>query len=481
MSEMDKIINAVGAKEHKKAGRPRIPIDHIAKQVADGFSDSDGIMLKCYMGKWYLFDGSIYKEYDLEPLKVVIRDHIAMLGKKVTANSIKNVLEELQVSTYCGIGYHVKADIFDLETGREYQGFMCDNTGALLDPKTAKSNADIIPPNRSIFKTNCLPFKFDFEAKCPKFIKSIEDSHDDKDDQNNIYKFGYLCLTDDMSHNKMLALVGGAGTGKSYLVEVLCGLLGPKACRFEMNDLKTKSKFDMGKFAKHTLLHCNEVDGFLPEAALKDNTDYGMVTDRVMHKMPVDRQRTAKMIFCSNGFQVKDPSGALLNDRIVIIHFSKSKIRSSSKEIKCYHKEVLKEEAPGILTHLLTVGRNLLETDGFKETTAAVDYKLDLRDSCNSSLSFIEHAFELDKKGYVPNSEIRIIHEIYREEATSKGIIAENFNEFKQLILTAFKAKIGRGKDADGKASRGIAGIQKRKYPVASVEAKSAESEMIEY
>ncbi len=90
---------------------------------------------------------------------------------------------------------------------------------------------NILEHKKEYFSTIRIPYKYDEQAKCPLWIKSIgEILEDDKNKISLLQEFIGYCLTADVTQKKALLLIGDSNTGKSTILFILRNLIGDKNC-----------------------------------------------------------------------------------------------------------------------------------------------------------------------------------------------------------------------------------------------------------
>ena len=444
-------------------GRPSLDFDQEAATFikARYRTDSGRVKLKYYRGRWFAYDGAIYKEISESALTCLLVDHMSgTCGTR--APNLKSLLLALQHPDLCGFKKDLK-EPFNLDSGKELDGYLTFSNGDLIHPEKyllAEEDA-YLEGGAHIFTTRALGFNFDKDAKCPMYEQFLKTVHDDLEDIEELEKFSGYCLTDSMRFNKMLICIGPKGTGKSTFGLLMMELLGPYAATFEPEDFKRDVE-------KHKLTNCyvlmmEEVEGYLEEGVIKGCTGSGKIKYRLHYEVSREEEKTAKLIMTSNELKLKDKSGALLQDRMIISCFEKN-LRGSSDQKADYHRTLFDQEAPGIFNHCLRGLKSILENERphrpFKETPKSMEFKEEFARECNSSLAFAKDAFEFNPESFVTNHILEIYYGEYKRRL--KDSMPDSLREFKGSILNAFpKARSGIIK-IESKATRVIKGVTTR-------------------
>lgn len=110
---------------------------------------------------------------------------------------------------------------------------------------------ELLPHSKAFFNVNALPFRFDAEAKCPRweqFVAELLPDDDEDDGRRELQKaFGYS-VSEDTRQQKVFMLVGEKRSGKGTLFTVLKALAGEE-------NVATKRLHELGeRFGKESLI-----------------------------------------------------------------------------------------------------------------------------------------------------------------------------------------------------------------------------------
>src|SRR5713226_518164 len=88
---------------------------------------------------------------------------------------------------------------------------------------------ELLQHRREDFLTKMVPIKYDEKAACPKFSRFLNETLPDAGLVGYLSRFAGYCLTGLTSEQAWFMFYGVTASGKSTLINVLRGLLGPYA------------------------------------------------------------------------------------------------------------------------------------------------------------------------------------------------------------------------------------------------------------
>ncbi len=270
-----------------------------------------------------------------------------------------------------------------------------------------------LPFSPEFNSTRQLPFVFDPSAKCPRYLRWMDDIMD-KDDQAVWAKYGGMVMSGLNTAQKIMILSGIGLSGKSALVGLTSGLVGRENI-FEFRARNLGLRFEMAKLIDKSLLIGSDVEStFLSQASahyLKSLTGQDPIS--------AELKNVSGSVLLSGEFNVLMVSNTDLRvklegdaeawrRRLIMISFPKQ----VENPIPNFAKSILDEEAPGIINVWLG-GLAALQREGLTLTPdqrARVDGLLGESDSVRS---FIQDEVHLDPEGDVTTDELVRAHERY--------------------------------------------------------------------
>jgi P4 family phage/plasmid primase-like protien len=213
-----------------------------------------------------------------------------------------------------------------------------------------------------------VPVNYDPAAKCPKWLKFIEESVPDVTERQALQEmFGYL-FEPTNPYQLMFMLIGDTGTGKSTTLRVVNALLGGDTnVSHQTLQQLSSSRFSpahlYGKMA-NTLAD-------LPERVVTDLGAIKMLSGE--DAQDVERKGKdffslawgGKAVFSCNRLPELRSAGEEFFRRWICIRFPNSRVRPGCPPPDPRLSEKLVEELPGILNWALEGRRRLLKRDGF--------------------------------------------------------------------------------------------------------------------
>ena len=229
----------------------------------------------------------------------------------------------------------------------------------------------LMPHDPKYFFRNIIHANFNPEAKCPRFLKWLEEIQPEEEERKAIQElFGYSLYRDYPLHY-IFFLVGVGRNGKGTLLRTLIGLLGKENCasiplerlfeRFQATNLwgKLVNIVSEPKIKKVTT------------EAIKQLTGQDLITGEIKGKQnPIKFTNYAKLIVMANRLPpVSDESYAWWG-RVIVIEFPV--IIPPEKIIPNIEEEWLSdpEERSGIINWALEGLKRLLETKRFTKSQA---------------------------------------------------------------------------------------------------------------
>jgi P4 family phage/plasmid primase-like protien len=422
------------------------------KFIMDG-----NLALFYYRQDWYKWNGKYYKLLSTPNMRAYVAHFIKHeTDAEVTSWTVGNVLEELQGE--CTIYDDIETPAwvrgpFDAEHAGHILVFENGwlDFGAFLNDKEVELN----PHTPLLFATYALPFSFDPDASCPKWLTFLDYNLEGDSARIAILQefLGY-CLIWHTGLHKFLILEGEAGTGKSTVTKVFTAVLGWENVShvpLEMFGERFGLYPTLGKLA-NIVGEVGELDS-VAEAQLKAFVGGDpMMFDR-KHKDPIEAAPTARLILATNNRpRFIDRSEGIWR-RLMLIPFNRKV--PEEKIIMDFDKQIINEELAGVfmwafegLYRLLKNGR--FTTSELVEKEIA-EYKLE----GNPAKAFLLDYYE-EGAGEV------IIAEIYHEYKTwceEMGFSPLNSANFGKEVFRVFPKVERKPKKENGKFLRVYTGL----------------------
>jgi putative DNA primase/helicase len=257
------------------------------------------------------------------------------------------------------------------------------------------------------------PVKYNPEAKCPNFLRFLNQVLDKKYHPLIAEIIGYI-FWNEYIIQKAFMFLGDRRTGKGTLMRVIEALMGPNACsHVNIQDLMEHRFMRARLFGKKLNSY-----GDLPATPLKDVGIFKNVTgeDTIdaenKYEHPFSFKNSAKILFSANRLpKLKVPDDAFYG-RWVILLFENSFYGKEDSELTA--KLTTPEELSGILNFALD-GLKRLKTNNwkfsYKDNSSAI-----YRRKSNPLIGFLEERCEASPDEYVVKSDLIVSFNEYAAE-----------------------------------------------------------------
>lgn len=411
-----------------------------------GFQQGE-LCLRYYREVWWMWDGEKYENLPAYELRAVIAQFIDdKTAVDVTKNFVSNVIETL--TGLCLISSKVEMPAWLGESNVKAMGrtVIFENGWLDLDELIAGEETELQAHTPKLFSMNALPYQFDEESNCPKWLEFLNCNIEGDIDRINVLKdfSGYCLLSNNLKFHKFLLLEGEAGTGKSTFCTVLRALLGEKNVSHVPLELFGE------RFALYSTLdklaniveEVGELDT-VAEGQLKAFTSGSPMQFERKYKEPIMAIPTAKLILATNNRpRLKDRSGGVWR-RMILVPWQK--VIPETEWDRELDMKIINDELPGVFLWALAGLARLLESNGFSSSetvkTATEEYKLEE----NPTRIFLLDNYE-EAEGYVE------VKEIYSEYVTwCKDFGYESLNNlsFGKEVRRAFPKVANRMRKGD--------------------------------
>ncbi len=227
----------------------------------------------------------------------------------------------------------------------------------------------LLPPTPDFVCHYSLPYDYQPQAKCPLWLEFLASVYEGEEARVKLLQewFGY-CMTADISHHKMLGLVGVQRSGKGTILQILRRLVGEaNATAFSLPSLCTP--FGMqGLLGKQVALISEvEIERHPNKAAIvegiKKVTGADLVEVNRKHQTTVSTVLPVKFIFCANSMPLLFDGSQALADRVMLLEHKRSFLGREDKELL----GKLEEEVEGVAAWSLEGLRRLRLNKWFGE------------------------------------------------------------------------------------------------------------------
>lgn len=342
------MFDAIDAKDELATnGKNAHKFDDLAKAYIEHVSGKGQFPLFTG-GRFYLYDGTRYRA--VENLNHEVRQFFKETKRGQSNNVVGNVVPIVESYAYRSsaefgsMPFYVGTDTFP-KTVIPFRNGLLDVASLMgSEPK-------LLPHTPKFCSTFCLPFDFNAQAECPKWMKFLTEVFEGDESRIALLQewFGY-CLSGSTSRQKALLQIGKKRSGKGTTQFVLQSLLGGENwTAYSLDLLVTAFGFGplVGKGA-----------AFVGEVELSGSKDRNVILERLKSIIGEDPQiinekfnpvqRSVKIparfvVACNTMPNLFDPSGAI-GSRFLFLPYEKSFAGRENENLKAE----LEAELPGI-------------------------------------------------------------------------------------------------------------------------------------
>lgn len=322
------------------------------------------------------------------------------------------------------------------------------------------SGGDLSPHTMDIISTNQLPYNYDKQAKCENFMKALNDATGrDLYKISIIQEFAGYCLTRDTKLEKVLFLIGAAGSGKSSVLEGLETMLGKENVSHTSMD-----QLCQPRYAGNFIDKIANIDTEIP----KDIKGYESVLNKIVSGESVkvdtkfipsyDARPYCKLIFAANDMpNIGDTSDSVFR-RMLLIYFNNV---ISKEKIDMELKNKIRSEGAGIFNWAFEGMNRLIGRRKFTESIEMTADIEELKMQNNAIYYFINENYDvgLEEKEYIPITNIHDTYIKFCHSIKAKGVYKKPI--FGKEVLKVFNKKVRKAqKRIGGVNCRVLTGIR---------------------
>jgi len=262
----------------------------------------------------------------------------------------------------------------DIELGGTETKIVCEN--GTLDMTTGDFEERFYPDEYHIAR---IPVTYDPEAKCPHFLKFLDEVTASADDREALIEFVGYCLFKIYVYEIIVLLVGEGANGKSILLSVIKSFLDSKNVSSVSPQQLEKSRFASAQL--HGKLAC--ISGDIPSQPLqytghiKTITGGDLIPAEHKNLAPFDFVNHAKLIFSANQVPETWDSSRAFFRRFRIIDFPNQFSPTDKNFIPrdLLLKQILSETEKSGILNLALDGLKRLRKQGHLTGETTIDEK----------------------------------------------------------------------------------------------------------
>ena len=354
------------------------------------------LKLRYWRESFQWWTGSHYREESSDDVKSKVVNFLDINFFGLTTSIVGNVM--LCLKAECNVGSHREMPSwFDTESEGNWipmkNGIL--NVSALLRGETDF----LIPHTPKYFSSNVLPYDFDADATCPKWLAFLDRNLEgDTERIALLQQFSGYCLTPSSSAHKFLFCEGEGANGKSVYCAAMTGMLGTanvSSVPLEHFGERFALYPTIGKLA-NIASEVGEIDR-VAEGILKAYTTGDAIQFDRKHRDPITARPTAKLVFASNNRpRFSDKSGGLWRRMILMpwrITIPEAERVRGMDTPKWWQDQ---GELPGILLWAIAGLWQLEQQGGFTKSAICEAGLAEYRAESNPTRMYLEENFYAD-------------------------------------------------------------------------------------
>ncbi len=277
---------------------------------------------------------------------------------------------------------------------------------------------------REDFLTYMLPFRYDQNFACPKWLDFLDRVLPEKARQDICAEFVGYTFTD-LKLEKVFLPYGSGANGKSVFFDVITALLGEEnISHYSLQSLG--AEYNRAKLANKLLNYASEVSTRLEAEILKKLASGEPVEARLPYGQPFILSKYAKLAFNCNELPRDVEHTEAYFRRFLIIPFDVT-IPENERNPNLA-REIIAKELPGIFNWVLEGLRRLLQQGNFTECRAVRDILAAYRKESDSVAMFVEdEKWESDPQA---RTTLRNLYSDYKTYCAENGYKALGRNRF---------------------------------------------------
>ena len=288
-----------------------------------------------------------------------------------------------------------------------------------------------------------LKFPYDINAKCPVFLKYLNQVLPDQDLQNILAEYiGYVFIKN-LKLEKVLLLYGLGANGKSVFFEVVNAVLGKEnVSNFSLVSLGSESY--RSHLEEKLLNYGSEIKGSLESDIFKQLASGEPIGAKRLYKDPFIMRDYAKLMFNANELPKDVEHNEAFFRRFLIIPFLVT-IADEDRDPEL-PKKIIANELSGVFNWVLDGLERVLENKGFSHSKASKDFLEKYKNESDTIALFLEDF------GYQPcydgnGTPLSELYSTFKQYCNTGGYYANNLKNFRIRLenrkLQVVKKSIG--------------------------------------
>lgn len=296
------------------------------------------------------------------------------------------------------------------------------------------------------FGSEAVPFDFDPAAKCPGFLKFLEQVQPDADARQFLQEFSGYTFTNRCDYQTMAFLFGSGSNGKNTFGDILAGLHGPG----DVTSIPISSfgdRFSLWPLGSSRLCYVSEVPTASPggsfklaEEKLKSVISGDLIQAERKNRDTYTVRPIAKLLILGNELpSLYDRSDGIWR-RIVMIHFP---VRIAPEQAnRNLARDLLAAESSGIFNWAIEGLKRLHQRGHIIEPAASASLKSEHKLAMQHEVQFLMDHYACVGAGELPKGDpgtaFPTIYGQYKTWAELSGFLPVGSNKFGEAIAKLF-------------------------------------------
>lgn len=244
------------------------------------------------------------------------------------------------------------------------------------------------------FFTYVLPFSYDPQSTCPKFMQYINEVMPDEVSQNVLKDYMGSLFVKSLKLAKILVCIGKGRNGKSLFFEIMTAVLGQQnVTNFTLEELCDKNGNARIQLENKILNYSDEMSRKFDQSIFKTLVAGGPITGKLLYKDIRLVSNYAKLAASTNLFpeDIESSYGSL--ERYLFVHFEI--IISKEKRNPNLGTEIISEELSAIFNWILEGVERIIKNKRFIESDSSKLILSEFKETVDVVLDFLR------SEGYV--------------------------------------------------------------------------------
>lgn len=444
----------------KMGGRPPIPILDIVEAFVAKYCHQEKLNLRVHKESWYRYKKGKYIQIHKNDVQSEVTSLIQndFSEYKISSSLLKDVIMNLESFKYCALptDFNIPCWLPGGEHANNWfvMGNCMVNIEELASSMTDGSTAYIKDHTPDLFTTIAVPYDFNPDAQCPKWLKYLERVQPNPETREVIQMMFGLALVPDTRYEVAFIFVGDGGTGKTVCLHVLTHLVGVEnvCCiplsrfgnRFGLHGLSTSLLNIVGDLP--TAGECSSIGAV--EGMFKDIVSGGMIPVERKFQDVFMTKAIARNVFATNSLPMFSDRTSAIWERLRIIPFNEI-IRGTGEDNKNLKNELVQEELSGIFNWSVKGLNKLRSLHLFPETPCSAEIKAEHREICDQEGYFLKDNYEFDSQNTVGTVEL---YAHYKNVMKENGYRSSGMGKLSEAVRRVFpkavrnKKVLGNGK-----------------------------------